>query len=511
MGPVGLCPEGRTVVTTRSTWEADAATAAAVAAAAIWPASVYVVGPFLLPALIIAVLAVVVIIRRPEYGLALLLAIVPLMKAEVDLGAVSTLKLPSRPVAVLVPALAVALLIYAVLKVPARANRPLTAALFGFIGAMAIASVQGLVPADSVSKILILLTAAIGFLAVQQICRDRRKALIVVAGALVGLVLASVQGLGQHFSGSVGRFSFSVESGVVERVHGSFWHPNTYAAYLVALIPVAAAVALTRRQPAWLRLLGGVGLLLAVPALAFTFTRGAIVALVVGSLLWLAVVRPRLLLPVAAIAVVLGLAATPTVLKDRFEGSRTSGELSMRTDVWAEALEIYSEHPVLGVGVNNFSRAYALPTTSVEGSQRRLFSDGDGLSIPFDAHNLYLNLLAETGVIGLAAFALFAALAVAAAVRGTRLNDPVARSASLGTGAALIIVGVHNLVDLTLLTELAIPLFALLGVVASLLAIEATDGVLARQMQRTGGPAPTDRSRSSRLRLTREIPPPPRI
>src|SRR5207302_3983660 len=67
--------------------------------------------------------------------------------------------------------------------------------------------------------------------------------------------------------------------------------------------------------------------------------------------------------------------------------------------IWGPALQIFAHHMVFGVGVGNFGHVIGDPSLS-------------------HAHNLYLNIAAERGVLGLAAFvvvivALFRSLAKA--------------------------------------------------------------------------------------------------
>jgi len=68
-----------------------------------------------------------------------------------------------------------------------------------------------------------------------------------------------------------------------------------------------------------------------------------------------------------------------------------------RLDIWLVSLNIVREHPLTGVGLNNFRQAYltALPETG--GIVRYKWSIED-------AHNIYLHTFAELGVFGLAIF-----------------------------------------------------------------------------------------------------------
>ena len=64
-----------------------------------------------------------------------------------------------------------------------------------------------------------------------------------------------------------------------------------------------------------------------------------------------------------------------------------------RSDLWRAALTMYEDHPVLGAGAGTFDRYW--------------LADPKATLIAHDAHNLYLETLAEVGPIGLALLALF--------------------------------------------------------------------------------------------------------
>jgi O-antigen ligase len=76
------------------------------------------------------------------------------------------------------------------------------------------------------------------------------------------------------------------------------------------------------------------------------------------------------------------------------EGEISEGTLTKRTSIWAAGLDVYREHPITGVGAGAFGAS--------------VYSK---LDIPYVAHNSYLSILVETGVIGAIVFStLLAAL-----------------------------------------------------------------------------------------------------
>ncbi len=91
-----------------------------------------------------------------------------------------------------------------------------------------------------------------------------------------------------------------------------------------------------------------------------------------------------------------------------------------RTELWGAALSMVRQHPLLGVGPDNFRHIY-----------------GTYLGLPawddrVHANNLYLELLADMGVLGALAFAALVALPIVSLLRGLRSPDLAATGALAG-------------------------------------------------------------------------------
>ncbi|HLJ50418.1 MAG TPA: O-antigen ligase family protein [Bryobacteraceae bacterium] len=72
-----------------------------------------------------------------------------------------------------------------------------------------------------------------------------------------------------------------------------------------------------------------------------------------------------------------------TTIKSELEG----GTLTNRTFIWAAGLEVFREHPLLGVGSGAFGQSVL-----------------NQLDIPYVAHNTFLSVLVETGMVGAGIF-----------------------------------------------------------------------------------------------------------
>ncbi|GAB4436005.1 MAG: hypothetical protein Kow00120_02970 [Anaerolineae bacterium] len=108
-----------------------------------------------------------------------------------------------------------------------------------------------------------------------------------------------------------------------------------------------------------------------------------------------------------------------------------------RGELWRAALNMWGERPLLGVGPDNF---------------RHLYGNYIGLArwdTRIHSNNLYLELLATVGALGLAAFGAFVIAIIwriACAVRAPS-GDPVTRLLALGLGGVLLAFLMHGALD----------------------------------------------------------------
>lgn len=190
------------------------------------------------------------------------------------------------------------------------------------------------------------------------------------------------------------------------RLAGPIGEQNRYAQVMVVLVPLAIGTFLAERR--WfLRLLAGASGFVTFTAVLLTFSRGAAIALLVLALAALALgfVRLRqgmLALVGTAVAIVsvapdfvARLATVPEVTGALAGGGPAEFSSAIRVTLQFAAIQMFLDHPILGVGAGNFAQLsvdYANPL----GIQH--------LSLPFRAHNLYLEIAAETGLLGVLAF-----------------------------------------------------------------------------------------------------------
>ncbi|MCX6021005.1 MAG: O-antigen ligase family protein [Chloroflexi bacterium] len=250
------------------------------------------------------------------------------------------------------------------------------------------------------------------------------------------------------------------------RAYGTFGQPNPFAGYLALILPLLLALALGKPgapAPSWrLRsLLAAAGTLM-LAAVGMSLSRGAWIALAgaVAVVLALHSGTGRRILGVSFLAALLvavfgAVGALPPELLSRLEIvtqylqlfdarhvtlTPQNFALVERMAIWQAAAAMSSDHPVLGVGIGNFDAFYLA------------YALRGWLDLPGHAHNVYLTLLAETGVIGLAVYcAAYLALAVSvlrAWRRALRPDAPAdAYPWAVGALGMLAALTLHNLLD----------------------------------------------------------------
>lgn len=119
---------------------------------------------------------------------------------------------------------------------------------------------------------------------------------------------------------------------------------------------------------------------------------------------------------------------------------------------WQAALNMANAHPWLGVGLGNYEAAYA---------------DYALINWPYalgHAHNYYLNILAETGILGLVAYLSFWAAVVVLTARVIGRAPYPQRGLALGLMGAWVHLSIHHLVDKLYVNNIYLHLGALLGI-----------------------------------------------
>jgi O-antigen ligase len=274
---------------------------------------------------------------------------------------------------------------------------------------------------------------------------------LLIVGAFIGSISVH-QYLTKNFRNDYGGFAVAEYMNIVDntddfRLSGPVGDPNFFAQVMVvlALLGVERLVHERRVLP---KLLAGYAAAVSTLTVVFTFSRGATVALVVSLVIffWIYRLKPSQMLVVLLLGIVMILYAPPAYFEriltlrdvlpssegqiDVYSDRAIQGRASENLTAWVMVMQ----HPFMGVGLNNFSYLY------------QDYSKSLGLAPSArnrSPHNLYLEVAAETGIVGLTVFLLliwFAFRSILIARRKFMLAG-MDDYAHMATGFAIAFVG----------------------------------------------------------------------
>jgi O-antigen ligase len=282
----------------------------------------------------------------------------------------------------------------------------------------------------------VFLESALFYALLRLSVRSPRAHQRVLEGWLLGALIIAGIGIWQLVAGQD-----LIAAEGVWRVRGLYGSPNNLALYLERAFPVLLAIAWQGRT----RAARVVYALAAIPisaALVMTLSKGALLVGVPASLLALGLVqRDRRALWVAIIAIVaVALVVVPFAFTERFQSilNLRAGTAFFRLKLWRSTLSMIGDHPLTGVGMDNFlyyyRSRYVLPSA---------WGELD-LSHP---HNLVLDAWTRLGVGGVAVVA-WLCVFFFRSVWGQLETALAGRRALLvGLFAAMVAVLAHGMVD----------------------------------------------------------------
>lgn len=261
------------------------------------------------------------------------------------------------------------------------------------------------------------------------------------AGGSAAVLISSLYAVYQRIQGVEINKSFvdlDVNAGMPGRVESFFDNPNTYAQMLILLLPIVLGLMLCAKRPVFKVIAAGV-FTVGVGALGMTYSRaswvGIAAAMVVAVFLW----KPKLI-PLFIAGCLLVIPLLPSSILNRILTITNTNDTSTsgRIPLYRAALATIGKSPVTGAGLgidavqqfikdNNFYHAKA----------------------PFvHAHNIYLQVWIETGLLGVVSFVGAMLLNIKNAARTVRhCGDSAARTLTCAAASSLCGIMVCGLAD----------------------------------------------------------------
>ena len=437
---------------------------------------------------------------KPEYGVYVLIFAIPF-------GSLWQFQLSGVNVDVSEACVAVVIVSWLVSMVARRSvvvpHLPLALPLIGFVAVLALSWLSALSLAVSVKETLKWIQVLLLYLFIGSTfdtAQVRRTIGLTLAAGSLSALLGSYQFFGR--AGPDG-FLWHTPVGLFMRAYGTFEQPNPFGGYLGLIAPLAYGLWLTSfvqsKYPAswteplalskhatavmasiW-RVLTKTTLYAAITAflvlaIVMTWSRGAILGFA-SAFVAINMLRSRQM-AIAFLALTLllvGLGALqllPDVVMQRFldflpflsipdvsavEVDPVNFAIVQRLAHWTAGWKMFEAHPWNGIGIGNYGVVYPLYAPPA-------WPDSMG-----HAHNYYLNIAAEAGLIGLAAYLLLWAAIFRQVWRAYRCLSGYALGVAIGVFGVLVHLSVHNLVDNLYVHGMYLHIAILLGCLTALL------------------------------------------
>ena len=233
---------------------------------------------------------------------------------------------------------------------------------------------------------------------------------------------------------------------------GSFVNRHNFAAFMEMAIAVPLGMMFAGAIPRDRRLLVMTGIGVMGVALILSGSRGGLVALL-GEIFFLIIITTKTKSYgqfILKIALSVGLIATIVVgsilvggessLTRLAETAASEDISSSRWHIWDVTLQVIRHHLPFGAGIGAFRAAYTQ------------FDNLSGFERVEQAHNDYLQILADAGIVGLIIAAFFVFWLFRTGFRNIKMRDKFRRGAAVGALAGCAAIMIHSVFDFVLHT-----------------------------------------------------------
>lgn len=260
--------------------------------------------------------------------------------------------------------------------------------------------------AGSRKPALVLICFLLGYILTVSLIRTREWLHRCTWAAISAASLVSLYGIYQYFFGSVANAGAWLDTemfeGIAARVVSTLENPNMLAEYLIMIFPMAAALLITKGS---LKQKGFSLIACAVCGLCIilTWSRGAWLGLLFAGMIFLLIWNHRTMY--LLFAGVASIPFLPLVLPDSIVSRFTSiGNLadtstSYRVNIWRGTMRMLQDYWSCGIGIGEAAWDTVYPRYSLA-----------AIETAPHAHNLYLQITVECGIVGLLLFLTFIVL-----------------------------------------------------------------------------------------------------
>ncbi len=291
--------------------------------------------------------------------------------------------------------------------------------IFAFLGIYLVAGFTSFAPVKSMSIFgIYLVFIGAYFLVIHLIKTEKQLQNLLTVFVLSGTAVC-LYGIAQYvFGWDINQAWMDEEmfSDIKMRIYSTLENPNVLGEYILLVLPVTVGLMWTRKG--WLAklLYAGIAAMMLV-ALILTFSRGCWIGLLVAAAVFITFVAGKLwglgLIAIPALPAVL-----PESILNRFTsiGDMKDSSTSYRVYIWMGTLAMMRDFWLSGIGMGAEAFKAVYP-----------FYSYNGIVAPH-SHNLFLQILVESGICGIVVFALILLFFIKKMATGHQLRgkgDPV--------------------------------------------------------------------------------------
>ncbi len=280
-------------------------------------------------------------------------------------------------------------------------------ALIGFAAWTAASSAWSLHPENTLLVAIDCVKYVAIYLTIVNLVTTPKRLQALALAMVVGAIFTARGGISHYLAG------INLVEGYRAGWVGTYADPNRMSMSLQFIVPIAAAFLLRKQMPLLVKIVAALAGVLCVVAIVFSHSRGSFIGLAFSMVLWVLLSEKKAnrfaVMGLAAIALVIFAPKTFWNRTGSVSDFRTDAAAMGRVHAWSVASRISLDKPLLGVGAGSFRVAWPLyaPHEAV---------------VAYEAHNVFLQVLAELGIFGFLLFLTFLGASLEGAWKGR--NDP---------------------------------------------------------------------------------------
>ncbi len=316
---------------------------------------------------------------------------------------------------------------------------PLDFPIILFASVLVLSALTSFAVKSSIMAVLVYIAFILGYFLLTNTIKTKKQMYGLLSMVLLAGLFVAAYGVYQHIFGFAEGSTWidqDMFSDIQTRVVSTFENPNVLGEYLLLLIPVGLAF-IWAAPKNYNRLIHLVITGLLALCMIYTYSRGCWIGLLVAFFLFF-VFYDRRFIWVGVIALLLSPMFLPQTIIDRFAsvGDTTDTSTSYRVYIWMGTFQMLKDYWLCGIGVGTDAFNMVYP-----------FYSFSSIVAPH-SHNLYLQILVENGVLGIAAFlGILVVFYKTVIVSVLRTKDRLFNGMAIGLAAGLFGYLVQGLFD----------------------------------------------------------------